>query len=94
MLVVRYGPETEIKAGRSFEAAIRAVRAGRGRRTDVVRIGPGATRDLLDSLDRVADGASTVIVTPYVRRVEGAGRVSVSDAGRKLDRCALEEDSA
>jgi beta-N-acetylhexosaminidase len=77
VLVVRYAPETEIKAGRSFDAAIRTARAGRGRRTDVVRIGPGATRDLLDSLDRVADAASTVIVTPYVRRVEGAGRVSV-----------------
>jgi beta-N-acetylhexosaminidase len=77
VLAIRYAPETEIKAGRSFDAGLRAARAGRGRRTDLVRIGPGATRDLLDSLDRLAAGASTVIVAAYVRRVEGAGRVAV-----------------
>ncbi|HEY9230365.1 MAG TPA: glycoside hydrolase family 3 protein, partial [Gemmatimonadaceae bacterium] len=76
MLVVRYAPETEIKAGRAFDASIRSAR-GRGTRTDVARIGPGATRDLLDSLGRMADAANTVIVTAYVRRVEGAGRPSV-----------------
>jgi len=76
VLAIRYAPETEIKAGRSFDAALRAAR-GRGRRTDLVRIGPGATRDVLDSLDRMAETASTVIVTAYVRRVEGAGRVAV-----------------
>jgi beta-N-acetylhexosaminidase len=42
-----------------------------------VRIGPTATRDLLDSVARLADAASTVIVTAYVRRVDGAGRVAV-----------------
>src|SRR5215510_13884853 len=78
VLAIRYSPETEIKAGRSFDAALRAAR-GRGRRTDLVRIGPGATRDLLDSLDRMAERASTVIVTAYVRRVEGAGRVAVPE---------------
>ena len=76
VLAIRYAPETEIKAGRSFDAALRAAR-GRGRRTDLVRIGPGATRDLLDSLGRMAEAASTVIVTAYVRRVEGSGRVAV-----------------
>jgi beta-N-acetylhexosaminidase len=79
VLVVRYAPETEIKAGKAFEATLRAARGGRGRRApvDVARIGPGATRDLLDSLDRMANGASTVVVTAYVRRVEGEGRVAV-----------------
>jgi beta-N-acetylhexosaminidase len=77
VLVVRYAPETEIKAGRALEAMMTSARAGRGRRTEVVRIGPGATRDLLDSLDRLADASRTVIVTAYVRRVEGAGRVAV-----------------
>jgi beta-N-acetylhexosaminidase len=76
VLTVRYAPETEIRAGRAFESALRAAR-GRGRRTEVVRIGPGATRDLLDSLDRAADASSAVIVAAYVRRVEGAGRVAV-----------------
>ena len=37
------------------------------------------TRDLLDSLDRVASRASTVIVEAYVRRVEGSGRVAVPE---------------
>jgi beta-N-acetylhexosaminidase len=32
---------------------------------------------LLDSLDRLADASRMVIVTVYVRRVEGAGRVAV-----------------
>jgi beta-N-acetylhexosaminidase len=77
MLVIRYAPETEIKAGRSFESSLRVSRAGRGRRTEIARIGPGATRDVLDSLDRAADAARIVVVTAYVRRVEGSGRVAV-----------------
>lgn len=79
VLVVRYAPETELKAGKTFEAALRAGRVTRGRRApvDVAHIGPGATRDLLDSLDRAANAASTVVVTAYVRRVEGQGRVAV-----------------
>jgi beta-N-acetylhexosaminidase len=79
VLVVRYAPETEIKAGKAFEATLRTARAGRGRRApiDVAHIGPGATRDLLDSLTRTADASSVVVVTAYVRRVEGQGRVSI-----------------
>jgi beta-N-acetylhexosaminidase len=78
-LVVRYAPETEIKAGRAFEGELRATRSTSGRRgrLDVARITPGATRDLLDSLGRMADAADLVIVTAYVRRVEGEGRVAV-----------------
>jgi beta-N-acetylhexosaminidase len=76
LLVVRYAPETELKAGRSFEADIRTAR-GAGRSLTIAHITPGATRDLLDSLDRVANGVSTVVVTAYVRRVEGAGRAAV-----------------
>jgi beta-N-acetylhexosaminidase len=80
VLLVRYAPETEIKAGRTFESELRTVtstRPGRAARLSVARIAPGATRDVLDSLDRVADAATTVIVTLYVRRVEGSGRVVV-----------------
>ena len=78
-LIVRYAPETELRAGKAFEAEMRSARRGRATRTsvDVARIGPGATRDLLDSVSRMAEAASTVIVTAYVRRVEGAGRVAV-----------------
>jgi beta-N-acetylhexosaminidase len=78
-LIVHYAPETEIKAGRTFEATMRGGRvAGERRRVvQVARILPTATGDVLDSLDRLADGAATVIVTAYVRRVEGEGRVAV-----------------
>jgi beta-N-acetylhexosaminidase len=78
-LIVHYAPETEIKAGRTLEAALRDARIGGVRRTgaQVVRVLPSATTDVLDSLDRLADGASTVVVTAYVRRVEGEGRVAV-----------------
>lgn len=78
MLVVRYAPETELKAGRAFEAAIRAARPNR-RGMDFARLAPGATRDLLDSLDRAAGRAGTVVVEAYVRRVEGSGRVAVPE---------------
>jgi beta-N-acetylhexosaminidase len=74
VFVVRYAPETEIKAGRSFEADMRAAFKGR---VGFARIGPGATSDLLDSLGQVAGRAQTVVVTAYVRRVEGSGRVAV-----------------
>jgi beta-N-acetylhexosaminidase len=79
VLVVHYAPETEIKAGRMFEATLRGGRgtADRRRSIQVARILPSATADVLDSLSRLADGAATVIVTAYVRRVEGEGRVAV-----------------
>ena len=77
-LIVHYAPETEIRAGRAFEAAMRGGRATGARRvTQVARLLPSATGDMLDSLDRVADGAASVIVTAYVRRVEGEGRFAV-----------------
>jgi beta-N-acetylhexosaminidase len=78
-LIVHYAPETEIKAGRTLEAALRDSRiGGPGRRgPQVVRILPSATPDVLDSLDGVADRASAVVITAYVRRVEGEGRVAV-----------------
>ena len=42
--------------------------------TVLTKIGPGATRDVLDSLGRLADSSSVVVIAPYVRRVEGEGR--------------------
>ena len=76
VLVVQYAPETEIRAGRIFPAQLRA-RGGALRGARVARITPAATRDVLDSLSRVADNAGAVIVAAYVRRVEGEGRVVV-----------------
>lgn len=71
VFVVQYAPETEIKAGRVFSATLR------GRRATFARIGPSATKDLLDSLSRAAEAASKVIVAAYVRRVEGEGRFAM-----------------
>lgn len=77
-LVVQYMPETELRAGRILSAAIRN---GRGRvagnQTMLAKIGPGATRDLLDSLGRLADSSDVVVIATYVRRVEGEGRFAV-----------------
>jgi len=50
---------------------------GAPRVTQVARVLPSATADVLDSLDRAADGAAFVIVTAYVRRVEGEGRFAM-----------------
>jgi beta-N-acetylhexosaminidase len=43
----------------------------------VAKVGPAATPDLLDSIARLADNAGAVVVTAYVRRVEGEGRFAV-----------------
>jgi beta-N-acetylhexosaminidase len=77
-LVVQYMPETELRAGRIFGAAIRAGRARtNGNETILAKIGPGATRDVLDSLSRAADASDIVVIATYVRRVEGEGRFAV-----------------
>jgi beta-N-acetylhexosaminidase len=78
LLVVQYMPETEIRAGRIFGATVRAGRArSSGGQTVLAKIGPGATRDVLDSLGRVADSSAIVVIAPYVRRVEGEGRFAI-----------------
>ena len=77
-LVVQYMPETEIRAGRIFGPAVRAGRARvSGNQTILAKIGPGATRDVLDSLGRLADSSAFVVIAPFVRRVEGEGRFAV-----------------
>lgn len=73
-LVVQYAPETELKAGRTFGAELRGTRKSA---VQVVKIGPNATPDLLASIDRSADSATAVVVTAYVRRVEGEGRFAI-----------------
>ena len=79
ILIVQYAPATEIRAGRAFAAEIRrrAVRDSRGGVAQVAQVGPNATLDLLDSIGRMASNAALVIVTAYVRRVEGEGRFAV-----------------
>ena len=85
-LVVQYAPETELRAGRTFGTAIRNGRLAAHRQggaggaaptTDIARLYPASTGDLLDSLSRMADSSSVVVVAAYVRRVEGEGRFAV-----------------
>ena len=77
-LVVQYMPETELRAGRIFGATIRGGRARvSANQTVLAKIGPGATRDVLDSLGRMADSSDIVVIATYVRRVEGEGRFAV-----------------
>ncbi len=83
VLVIQYAPETEVKAGRTFNAEMRAglrrANVGRSRRAavQIVRIMPNASGDQLASIARTAASASAVIVTAYVRRVEGQGRFAI-----------------
>jgi len=85
VLVVQYAPETELRAGRAFGAAMRSGRiavhgdrrGGPASVTALARLNPAATADLLDSLGRAADSSSVVVVAAYVRRVEGEGRFAV-----------------
>lgn len=79
-LVVQYMPETEIRAGRIFGASIRTGRTrARAGQTTLAKIGPDVARETLDSLGRVADSSGIVVIAPYVRRVEGEGRVAIPD---------------
>jgi beta-N-acetylhexosaminidase len=73
-LVVQYMPETELRAGRIFGAALRSVSPG----VRVVKIGPTASPGLLDSLERMAQESERVVLAAYVRRIEGEGRPSIA----------------
>lgn len=69
VLVVQYAPETELKAGRTFSAELRAKTST----VQVAKISPASTSDQLAEVERRAERADYVVVTAYVRRVEGAG---------------------
>jgi beta-N-acetylhexosaminidase len=76
--VIQYMPETELRAGKAFAAAVRSARAaGNLGPTVTTKILPTATKYLLDSLGRAADSAAVVIIAPHVRRVEGEGRPTI-----------------
>jgi len=76
-LVVQYMPETELRAGKVFASAFRAARPASVGPTVMAKISPAATRDLLDSLSRLADSSAIVVIAPHVRRVEGEGRSAI-----------------
>jgi len=72
-LVIQYMPETELRAGRVFAAAIRnALPDAR-----VMKIGAGSSPGLLDSLQVMSETAERVIISAYVRRIEGEGRPAI-----------------
>ena len=78
IVLVQYAPETELKAGRAFVAELRRKpSSGPAPNVRVVRLRPDATPDALADASRAADAADIVIVTAYVRRVEGKGGVSI-----------------
>ena len=72
-LVVQYMPDTELRAGRVFSAAIRVGQPN----ARVIKIGPAVSPGLLDSLAQLAGEAERVILAAYVRRIEGEGRPSI-----------------
>ena len=77
--LVQYSPETEIKAGRAFAAELRRTPglSARGAIIQAGKILPSATPDALAAVDRAIGEADVVIVTAFVRRVEGEGRVAM-----------------
>jgi beta-N-acetylhexosaminidase len=70
-VLVQYMPETELRAGRAFAAALGPPRARS------FKIGPTVPAATLDSIARAARGADRVIVATYVRRIEGEGRFAI-----------------
>ncbi|MBA3889756.1 MAG: hypothetical protein H0X64_04430 [Gemmatimonadaceae bacterium] len=73
VVLVQYMPETELKAGRRFQAEVQA--AVRGAR--VFKITPRSGAAELDSIARILRGADRVILAAHVRRVEGEGRNAI-----------------
>ncbi|HEV8214757.1 MAG TPA: glycoside hydrolase family 3 protein [Gemmatimonadaceae bacterium] len=77
--IVQYAPETEIKAGRAFLAEMRRSPglSARGAIVQAGKILPSATPDALAAIDRSIGEGDAVVVTAFVRRVEGEGRVAI-----------------
>lgn len=72
-LVIQYLPETELRAGRVFAAAMRAADST----VRVVRISPTTAQSQLDALAPAVAGAERVVIAAYVRRIEGEGRPAI-----------------
>ncbi len=72
-LIVQYMPETELRAGRAFVAAMRAIDTA----TRVVRIAPSTVTAQLDAIAPAIASADRVVLAAYVRRIEGEGRPAI-----------------
>lgn len=72
-LVIQYMPETELRAGRVFAAAMRAGDPS----VRVVKVSPASSQAQLDALAPAIADAERVVVAAYVRRIEGEGRPAI-----------------
>ncbi|MBC7895553.1 MAG: hypothetical protein H7066_09070 [Cytophagaceae bacterium] len=75
-VVIQYMPETELRAGRVFAAALRSADTS----TRVYRISPTTAPSQLDALAPAIAGAARVVLAAYVRRIEGEGRPAMPAA--------------
>jgi beta-N-acetylhexosaminidase len=89
-LLIQYMPETELRAGKAFAAALRA--------TDptlrVVKIAPTTTPQQLEALAEGIAGAERVVLAAYVRRIEGEGRPAIPAAIAQWMTSVAQADSA
>ena len=72
--LVVYTPETEFGGGDAFVDEFR-----KAARTEVTRVGPATSRETLDALTAQLPPDRVILLT-VVRRVEGRGRVALSEA--------------
>lgn len=75
-VVIQYMPETELRAGKAFAAALRAADTS----IRVFRVSPGSAQSQLDALAPAIAGAERVVLAAYVRRIEGEGRPAMPTA--------------
>ncbi len=72
--IVQYQPETELKAGRAFAREMARLKPG----TRVAgRVGPGSAASAMDSIVRAVRDDEVLVLTAFVRRVEGEGRTTI-----------------
>ena len=89
-VIVQYMPETELRAGRTFSAELRAGLGAAEMR--LYKIGPSTSAATLDSIARASAGADRVIIATYVRRIEGEGRFAIpQNIAAWIDALALHE---
>ncbi|MFL5563412.1 MAG: glycoside hydrolase family 3 protein [Gemmatimonadaceae bacterium] len=72
--IVRYAPETELRAGQTFAAELRRSLPN----VRQYRISPRSSPAELDSLATTLAGSDEILVTTYVRRIEGAGGTAIA----------------
>jgi len=72
-VVLQYMPETELRAGRVFGAALRAADPS----VRVHKVTPSTSPQQLEALAPALAAAERVVLAAYVRRIEGEGRPAI-----------------